>query len=95
MSAEQFEQAKEAFAYKHATPDMSRIEEGFVPSEDNINALLSDLTSLLEQHKEVILREELIAYDKWASRKKWMTGVILSPEKAVDEYLEYLKNVKK
>ena len=55
MTTEQFEQAKREFAYKHTTPDMSRIKEGFVPSEDNMNALLSDLNSLLEQHKEVIL----------------------------------------
>ena len=83
MTPEQFEQAKREFADKWEM-DLHRKK-----------ILLSDLNSLLEQHKEVILREELIAYDKWTSRKKWMTGVILSPEKAVDEYLEYLKNTKK
>ena len=94
MTTEQFEQAKRGFAYKHATPDMSRIEEGFVPSEDNMNALLSDLNSLLEQHKEVILREELIKFGK--TLRGW--GIELPSdilECAADEHIEYLKSVKK
>ena len=86
---EQFEQAKRELAEKWGYLTFDYVENN---CQDEF---LSDLNSLLEQHKEVILREELIAYDKWASRKKWMTGVILSPEKAVDEYLEYLKNAKK
>lgn len=32
-------------------------------------------------------REELIAYDKWLTRRKWGTGEIISPEKAADIYL--------
>ena len=32
-------------------------------------------------------REELIAYDKWLTRRKWGTGEIISPEKAADLYL--------
>jgi hypothetical protein len=32
-------------------------------------------------------REELIAYDKWLTRRKWMTGEIISPERAADIYL--------
>ena len=32
-------------------------------------------------------REELIAYDKWLTRRKWGTGGIISPEKAADLYL--------
>ena len=32
-------------------------------------------------------REELIAYDKWLTRRKWVTGEIISPEKAADLYL--------
>ena len=32
-------------------------------------------------------REELIAYDKWLTRRKWMTGEIISPEKVADLYL--------
>ena len=32
-------------------------------------------------------REELIAYDKWLTAKKWLTGIIVSPEKAADLYL--------
>ena len=88
MSAEQFEQAKEAFAYKHATPDMSRIEEGFVPSEDNMNALLSDLNSLLEQHKEAILRDELEKFGTYFNE-------IRCPYVVTSVIDEYLKNVKK
>ena len=88
---EQFEQAKREFAIKTGHGSWNETTK----QTDVSPLFLTYLTSLLEQHKEVILREELIAYDKWASRKKWMTGVILSPEKAVDEYLEYLKNVKK
>ena len=32
-------------------------------------------------------REELIAYDKWLTRRKWGTGEIISPEQAADLYL--------
>jgi enoyl-CoA hydratase/carnithine racemase len=32
-------------------------------------------------------REELIAYDKWLTRRKWGTGEIISPERAADLYL--------
>ena len=32
-------------------------------------------------------KEELIAYDKWLTRRKWGTGEIISPEKAADLYL--------
>ena len=32
-------------------------------------------------------REELIAYDKWLTRRKRGTGEIISPEKAADLYL--------
>ena len=89
---EQFEQAKREFAYKHTTPDMSRIEEGFVPSEDNMNALLSDLNSLLEQHKEVILKEELIKYDEWVFEHG---KAFADTKESVNQYLEELKNAKK
>ncbi len=36
---------------------------------------------------EEMKREELIAYDKWLTRRKWGTGEIISPEKAADLYL--------
>ena len=36
---------------------------------------------------EEMTREELIAYDKWLTRRKWGTGEIISPEKAADLYL--------
>ena len=32
-------------------------------------------------------REELIAYDKWLTARKWLTGIIVSPEQAADLYL--------
>lgn len=32
-------------------------------------------------------RKELIAYDKWLTRRKWGTGEIISPERAADIYL--------
>jgi len=32
-------------------------------------------------------REELIAYDKWLTRRKWGKGEIISSEKAADLYL--------
>ena len=41
---------------------------------------------------EVMLREELIAYDKFLSSTYWGVSHILKHEEAVDEYL---KNVKK
>jgi hypothetical protein len=52
--------------------------------------MLSDLTALLEQHKEMMLREELIKYDKWLCQHdlgyKFDTN-----EKCVDEYIKSLK----
>ena len=36
---------------------------------------------------EEMTGEELIAYDKWLTRRKWGTGEIISPEKAADLYL--------
>ena len=36
---------------------------------------------------EEMKREELIAYDKWLTRREWGTGEIISPEKAADLYL--------
>ena len=54
--------------------------------------LESDLTALLEQHKEMILREELIKYDEWVFENG---KAFADTKKSVDEYIEYLKNVKK
>ena len=77
-----FEQAKREFAEKWEM-DLHRKK-----------ILLSDLTSLLEQHKEVILREELIKFGK--TLRGW--GIELPSdilECAADEHIEYLKSVKK
>lgn len=57
-----------------------------------IPEFLSDLTALLEQHKEVILREELIKYDEWVFENG---KAFADTKESVDEYIEYLKNVKK
>ena len=54
--------------------------------------LESDLTALLEQHKEMILREELIKYDEWVFENG---KAFADTKKSVDEYIEYLKNEKK
>ena len=47
------------------------------------------------QHKEMMLREELIKYDHWAARHLICSSEVLTAEQAVDAYLEELKNVKK
>lgn len=65
------------------------------PSDALIREVNSDLTALLEQHKEMILREELIEYDHWAARQLIGSSEVLTAEQAVDAYLEELKNVKK
>ena len=44
---------------------------------------LSDIKKNMPEMK----RKELIAYDKWLTRRKWGTGEIISPEKAADLYL--------
>jgi hypothetical protein len=59
------------------------------------NNFSSDLTALLEQHKEMMLREELIKYDHWAARHLICSSEVLTAEQAVDTYLEELKNVNK
>jgi len=85
---------------------LREISEKYFPTEEKLSnnslynqlqqssqdKLLSDLTALLEQHKEMMLREELIAYDKFLSSTCWGVSHILKHEEAVDEYL---KNVKK
>ena len=51
-----FEQAKEAFAYKYAEPQIiwNDGDVSICPDGEKIASFLSDLNSLLEQHKEVI-----------------------------------------
>jgi len=80
MTPEQFEQAKREFVVQWG-------QKGMFDKK-----LLSDLTALLEQHKELMLREELIAFEKFATKQKWTLRAINPPEFYVDEYL---KNEKK
>ena len=95
MTTEQFEQAKREFAKTYG----GSIVVGFgQPSGSGGRSIetaeeqcLSDLNSLLEQHKEMILREELIAYDNWLVLHE-LGYEFDSTEQCVDEYL---KNVKK
>ncbi len=92
LTPEQFEQAKREFAEKWCPwskkTAFQRNGKQFVP----FDAMLSDLTALLEQHKEMILREELIKYDEWVFENG---KAFADTKESVDEYIEYLKNVKK
>ena len=73
MTPEQFEQAKANFRLKYGMRTL--------PSNDMFD---SDLTALLEQHKEMILREELIKFGDYFNEcvsKTIYTSLI-------DEYLK-------
>ena len=76
MTPEQFEQAKRELLEKH--------KFGY---QEYVDFVESEFDALLEQHKEVILREELIKYEI-----HWNFVLRDNAEKVVDEYL---KNVKK
>ena len=87
---EQFEQAKREFAIKTGHGSWNETTK----QTDVSPLFLTYLTSLLEQHKEVILREELIKFGK--TLRGW--GIELPSDIlacAADEHIEYLKNVKK
>ena len=93
MSTDQFEQAKREFVEKwnlkyskEPTTD-PHTECLYYPITPHKSECLSDLNALLEQHKEMILREELIKYEI-----HWNFVLRDNAEKVVDEYL---KNVKK
>lgn len=77
MTPEQFEQAKREFAEKWMPMVRYKDKERFIEC----------ITALLEQHKEMMLREELIKYEI-----HWNFVLRDNAEKVVDEYL---KNVKK
>ena len=81
---EQFEQSKREFwiSVMYALTGESDLKH---PAIERLN---SDLTALLEQHKKMMLREELIAYDKFLSSTYWGVSHILKHEEAVDEYLK-------
>jgi len=73
----------------------SRLDEWRKVERDR---LLSDLTALISEHytanEEVDkmvserLREELIAFEKFATKQKWTLRAINPPEFYVDEYLK-------
>ena len=82
---EQFEQAKKELADKWGYLTFDYVENN---CQDEF---LSDLNALLEQHKEMMLREELIAFEKFATKQKWTLRAINPPEFYVDEYLKSVK----
>ena len=74
-----------------------KTDEGFLIDNDRTKQCLSDLTALISEHYtaneevdkmvEEKLREELIAYDKYASR--WIDNYRAeTAEDCVDEYLK-------
>ena len=85
MTTQEFEQAKREFAEKWMPMVRYKDKERFIEC----------ITALLEQHKEMMLREELIKYDHWAARQLIGSSEVLTAEQAVGAYLEELKNVKK
>ena len=95
---EQFEQAKRDFAKTYGGSIVVGLGQpsgsGGISIETAEEQCLSDLNSLLEQHKEVILKGELIKFGK--TLRGW--GIELPSdilECAADEHIEYLKSVKK
>ena len=108
-TTEQFEQAKREFARKYRSFETSE-NINISPEWDNETELLSDLNSLLEQHKEVMME-----YIEWIgenanmlffpnSNDKWLLSRLVKGENPSVEYDEYstaelfnywIKNVKK
>ena len=84
MNTQEFEQAKREFLVSV----MFSVTGEYNPQHPAVSKCLSDLTALLEQHKKMMLREELIAYDKFLSSTYWGVSHILKHEEAVDEYLK-------
>jgi hypothetical protein len=104
MSVEQFEQAKREFADK-----WRRMTHSYSP-DAYTREFLSDLTALLEQHKEVMME-----FTEWIgenanilyfpnSNDKWLLSRLVKGENPSVEYDEYstaelldywIKNVKK
>ena len=113
LTPEQFEQAKEAFAYKYAEPQIiwNDGDVSIYPDEEKIASLLSDLNSLLEQHKEVMefdhLTNEAIKLDDLFDKMNCLIGYLErwrdTPQgrppnelnSVINEALDWLKNVKK
>ena len=91
MTPEAFEQAKRDHLEKWGYT-ISVNKKGELYNANCKRGLNKDLTALLEQHKEMMLREELIAYTEYGQKKSWMLRSIVRPGFYVDEYL---KNVKK
>ena len=89
MTTEQFEQKKREFRKKYkAGYVLPEIINGTLEFKNKRDEFISDLNTLLAEYTEMILREELIAYDKWAMRHLNGAGEIFTTERAVDEYLK-------
>ena len=87
MTPEQFEQNRRELARKWCPWQETTIflhKDGEVHPFKN---MLSDLDTLLAEYKEMILREELIAYDKWLLKHD-LGYDFESTEQCVDEYLK-------
>ena len=57
--------------------------------DNYLDDAVSDLTALLEQHKEMMLREELIKYDKYIGSRGWIDNYEdWAAITSVDEYLK-------
>ena len=110
MTPEQFEQAKREFAENWGHKTYYRREDIDEYVTEALPEFLSDLTSLLEQHKEVMME-----FTEWIgenanmlffpnSNDKWLLSRLVKGENPSVEYDEYstaelfdywLKNVKK
>ncbi len=84
VMTEQFEQVKREFEqrYGKALIGVHRFLK---------EAFSEDLTALLEQHKEMMLRDELIAFGKVI--RSW--GIVIPSDILECSADEYLKNMKK
>ena len=86
MKREEFEQAKREFAEKYNPLFGSRLDE---IREKTKSEFLFDLTALLEQHKEMMLREELIKYNHYLYEHHYTDSDIWADEpNPADEYLK-------
>jgi hypothetical protein len=85
--------------------DNSKVDEtGYLEAVTDEDAIYADLTALISEgyverakYDEAVrqrdeLREELIKYDEWVFENG---KAFADTKESVDEYIEYLKNVKK
>lgn len=68
--------------------DLTITEE--LPRKHRLMVYADEIIDCMEEYfesKQINLREELIAYDKFMTKSKWGSKEILSPEKSINEYL--------